>query len=437
VVVTSLGKGTLSPNYNLEDLKLGTNYTVTATPAAGFVFSNWLNGAGQVVGTAPKLTFTMSPGLELFANFIPNPFPPSAGNYAGLFGNTNAITPATAGAFSARLTSQGSLSASLFLAGSTYKLPGGAVLVSGVYSNATTGPNKETLSVQLQLDLAHGLGLTGTVNLAGSPVPLLAYRAVYGSTNHAPQGGKNYTLVLAPGTTNAASGPAGYGFGSVSLDALGNVTFSGVLGDGAAASQGIVLAGPGTWPFYVSPSAAKGQELAWGWIDLGTNAAREGYLVTGQVIWVKNSRAPGLYSSAGFDYPNGVEVLGSLYVPESGARAVWWTNGVLNLVGGNLASGLTNPVTSGAGGKLSATNNSLSLTIRSSGLFQGSITPAKSRPINLNGAILQMHQPLMTPVQDSGYGVFTGTNQSGSVFVGAGQLGNVFVHPPDPAQRGK
>jgi hypothetical protein len=399
--------GYFSPDLSGVPMTLGKKYTVTAIPDPGYVFENWVNGSGQVVCTTPTYTFVMTAGLELAANFILSPYPPAAGSYAGLFGETNNITPATAGAFSGTLTSQGNLMASLAMAGTTYTLSKAPVSLSGAYSNATLGPMGELLTVTLQVDLTNGLGLTGVVEIAGSPVPLTAQRAIYSATQPAPQGGKHYTLMIAPGSTNAATGPAGYGYGAVSVDNLGNVTFSGMLGDGTAVSRGSFVGSQGNWPLYLSPSAYQGQGLAWGWVKLGTNAAQEG--VIGKVSWMKNS-VPGSYYPSGFNYASGLEVLGSLYVGAAGVRALEWTNGVIELMGGNLAPALNEAVVLGANDNVSG-NNQLNLTITTtSGLFQGSITPKPGATIKMSGAVLQN--------QNAGYGVFKGSNQSGSVFLG-------------------
>ena len=56
-------------------------YSITAVPAKGSVFSNWVAGGVSVIN--PKLTFLMTNGLVLEVNFAPSPFAPLAGTYAG------------------------------------------------------------------------------------------------------------------------------------------------------------------------------------------------------------------------------------------------------------------------------------------------------------------------------------------------------------------
>jgi len=61
------GFGTLSPNYIGKSLELGQNYSVTATPGAGFRFANW---TGSVATNAATLNFTMASNLTFTANFV-------------------------------------------------------------------------------------------------------------------------------------------------------------------------------------------------------------------------------------------------------------------------------------------------------------------------------------------------------------------------------
>ena len=71
--VTTIGKGTLSPNYSNALLELGRSYTVTATAGVGYAFTNWTGRvAGDVVFTTNKaaLGFVMQSNLALTATFV-------------------------------------------------------------------------------------------------------------------------------------------------------------------------------------------------------------------------------------------------------------------------------------------------------------------------------------------------------------------------------
>jgi formylglycine-generating enzyme required for sulfatase activity len=92
--VQIVGNGTVSPNDNGASLQIGQNYSLTATPAAGFAFTNWVEllsiegdarlaaapqissrgvlspVLGEILTNRPTLIFTMSAGLRLEANFV-------------------------------------------------------------------------------------------------------------------------------------------------------------------------------------------------------------------------------------------------------------------------------------------------------------------------------------------------------------------------------
>lgn len=72
LTVQTSGKGTISPNYSNAVLRVGQNYSMTAAPASGFVFTNWTgstNGTFVLYGNKPSVTFMMFTGLTMQANF--------------------------------------------------------------------------------------------------------------------------------------------------------------------------------------------------------------------------------------------------------------------------------------------------------------------------------------------------------------------------------
>lgn len=76
LTVQIAGQGTVIPSYIAAPLTDGATYTVTASPANAWLFTGWTDQNGFVLGTGTNLTFTMSPGLSLTANFTA-PLPPS------------------------------------------------------------------------------------------------------------------------------------------------------------------------------------------------------------------------------------------------------------------------------------------------------------------------------------------------------------------------
>ncbi len=70
LTVSTNGRGGISPLLNGALLQIGRNYTLTATPASGFGFTNWTDGGSTIFTNKPAFTFTMAPGLSVTANFV-------------------------------------------------------------------------------------------------------------------------------------------------------------------------------------------------------------------------------------------------------------------------------------------------------------------------------------------------------------------------------
>ena len=71
--VQMAGVGTLNPNYSNAVLAVGQNYSMTATPGTGFMFTNWTGGTDLPLSwrtNGTTLQFQMQSNLILQANFI-------------------------------------------------------------------------------------------------------------------------------------------------------------------------------------------------------------------------------------------------------------------------------------------------------------------------------------------------------------------------------
>jgi hypothetical protein len=72
------GAGAVTPSFlGTTTRVIGRDYTITATPAPGYVLQEW-RGA---FGNENRLRFTMQEGLEITAVFVPNPFSELGGEY--------------------------------------------------------------------------------------------------------------------------------------------------------------------------------------------------------------------------------------------------------------------------------------------------------------------------------------------------------------------
>ena len=400
LTLTTAGNGNVSPKLNGQLLGVGSTYTVTAKPSSGSVFAGW---SGDLSSNNPKLTFVMQSNMSLHADFIPNPFPPVVGIYEGLFSDPGGIAFQSSGFFHAAVTARGTFSAKFQTGGKSYSMSGhfSATVSSSTASSSNSVVRKglSPLTVLLQLDLT-GETLTGQLSDGVWTANLLANRATFkAKSNPAPQMGK-YTLVLPPGD-DPATLPGGYSFGSLVVDGSGNIKFTGTLGDGTKTAQKTTLSSGGLWPFYVPLYSGHGS--VFGWLTFTNDLVSD---IEGPMTWIKLPQ-PTKFYPAGFT--NETEAAGSTYVFTKGTPVLTFGSGQLSLAGGNLQS-FTNPITLGSDNKVTGTGINLSVAT-SSGLFKGTVEdPNTTRKIPVSGAILQK--------QDAGFGLFSGTNQTGQVFLG-------------------
>jgi hypothetical protein len=402
--LNTTGSGAVSPKLGGQLLVVGQKYTLTASPGTGFVFSNWVDSASNVLGTAAKLTFPMQSNLVLQANFVPNPFSPVQGNYAGLSTATNGVDFTNSGFFAATLAGKGAFSAKLQLAGGSYSLSG-QFSAGGAFSNSIARKGTTPLSVQLQLDFSGGQIMNGQIGSGAWNAKLAAYRAVYSKTNSLSQTKTQYTLLVQPGDDSLGQ-PAGYGVGAFTVDTLGNVSFSGTLADGAKVAQKTFLSKDGQWPLYLSTYSSKG--AVWGLVNFNTNLPEAD--LSGSVNWFRPAQNSTPYKSA-LAITSNLQVLGSTYIYTKGVPLFGSdTNLVVVLTNGGLSQSITTDFVSAPNGKVTSANKSTLTVTTSSGLFRGSIVNPPGKAIAINGALFQK--------QTNGFGYFLGATNSGSVYFG-------------------
>jgi uncharacterized repeat protein (TIGR02543 family) len=395
LMVETNGRGTLKPNYNNFLLEISNSYTMTATAASGYVFSNWTATTGAVITNGPILKFTMESNLNFIANFVLNPFTAAAGTYQGLFYDTSEVTPASSGFFSAQVNPSGSFTASFEQGTKGFPVSGQFSLTGGWSTSAVKAWGNTAIS--LQLDLTGGNVLEGGLTNAAWVAELGANREVFSKANPSPQAGKKYTLVL-PGS-NSATLPGGNGFGTVTVNTSGSVTFSGTLGDGTKVTPTANESEQGQWPLYVPLDSGNGMLL--GWLTFTNESDRE---IDGLLNWFKPSQPASALYKAGFT--NQIEAAGSAYSFSSGERAIDLTNGYVLIEDGGLTQSISDPFTLAANNIVTGSNK-LQLTITTStGLFKGSATNAEGKIISFSGAVLQK--------QTNGFGQFLNGEQSGS-----------------------
>ncbi len=405
VTAGQTGLGTLTPNYNGWFLQIGKSYTMTARADFGYVFVNWTDGGGNILSTGPALKFTVQSNLTVAANFIINPFALVTGPYAGLFYDTNGVDVASSGFVNIMVTPVGGFTTKLLLtSGKTVSISGNFT-TDGVFSNSVAVKGSTPFVVQMQLDNANSR-IIGSIGNSGWTAQLEAVHAIFSPVNPAPQGSNNYTLVI-PGGADSSIQPGGDGYGTVDVDVSGDVSFVGVLGDGAKATQKTTISRNGRWPFFVAPYKGLGGIL--GWLRF-TNLANSD--ISGSLNWMRQPQSTSKLYPGGFNFPGGVQAFGSVYSFTNGIPLLNLpAGGVSILQQGNLPESFTNHFTLGSNNKIvSADGLSVTITTKT-GLFKGTARdPNNGKSVSINGVLLQK--------QNSAYGTFLGTSQSGPVYLG-------------------
>gem|GEM_PF-426707 len=404
MTVLAVGQGTFSPNYNGWFLENGKTYKMTAKAAFNNIFSRWTDGAGNTVSTSPALSFQVQSNATFHANFVLNPFTPLMGPFAGLFYDTNNIGTTNSGYLTVSMTAFGSFSAKMQLASGQKLSFSGNFTTDGVYSNTVSAKGSAPVRVQLQLSSVNAGQISGSVGGAGWTSPLFAVRAIYSPANPAPQHNNKYTLVI-PGGSDSTAQPAGNGYGTISVDISGDVTFKGALGDGTKASQKTFINKPGVWPLFIP---YKGGGALFGWMTF-TNLNDSD--LNGTVYWVKPAASSGSYPG-GFNFTQGIHAIGSIYSFTNGVPLLNLPAGgasVLQL--GNPVQSFTNHFTLGTDNKITSSDGLKVTVTTSTGLFKGTaVSLGDGTSVPITGVLLQK--------QNGAYGYFLKDGQSGALYLG-------------------
>jgi hypothetical protein len=391
LTVTTDGAGTVSPNLNGQDLQVGKAYTLTAKPAAGYLFASW---TGSRASKQASLSFVMQENMVLQANFVPNPFIARKGTYAGLYAVTSAPPGTVAGGFTITVTDRGSFTGSLQFQGKKVAFNGQFSLSGAAIGTILLASDSPAV---MAFDLLGTPGVTGTISNGQTTAEIRANRAGFNKTHPSPQAGK-YTMII-PGSPGA-----GDGYAAVTVDSIGKVKAAGKLPDGTAFTQSASLAGDGSWPFFVS--LYKGAGLAWGWLSF-TNREQSDF--DGLLTWIK----PGQPPSGGLVTNN---VRGSSYTALPG-RVLDFAEGFVTLSGGGLPGPYPAAMTLTANNTIidniaiNGPGIRLQMQIKTAtGTFTGSlIPPALVRLTKFEGAVFQK--------ENSGFGFFLNGSASGRVTV--------------------
>jgi uncharacterized repeat protein (TIGR02543 family) len=401
--VNQTGSGTVTPDLSATPLVVGQTYTVTATPAAGYVFAGWTGG---IQSSSPTLTFTMTTGLVLQANFIPSPYVAAAGTYNGLFNEADEVRLPSAGSFNFYSDTGGYYSGWVQIGYARYAVSGQLALDSRA-TNVVTRWNGTPLTVEWRVGQNSEAGqISGRVTDGVWTSLLSGGRAAYQTAGGAPQAG-DYTVVI-PGQAGDPTVPAGDGYGTLRVGSDGMGTLSGTLGDGTAFTHTAWLTAEGDWPVYVSLYGGKGAVMSW--MTFTNQAASD---LNGTVVWIKQANAAATAHPAGFT--NDTKAVGSLYaVATASGKALDLTDAEVGFSGGELAADFSNAVSVNAGSQVvNLSANELTLTIsKPKGTFTGQVREPGTGVLRVFGGVVLQKQ-------NAGFGFMSGTTANSRVVFAA------------------
>jgi uncharacterized delta-60 repeat protein len=404
LIIITNGAGVVLPDLTKNELEIGRSFTVTARPAAGNLFSNWLGG---VTSSTPVLTFVMQSNLVLIVNFVPSPFIAAKGVYNGLFFDTNSPAHNTAGAVTVALDDKGGIRGSVRRGTKTRKFKGTFSVERTATVTLPATATDSALTLSLEIDVVNAV-INGSVsfstNFSTNVATLVAYRNPFSSTlNPAPNSGR-YNAAL-PGMDDAVAAPPGDGFLPLTVSTAGRVSAKGTLADGSPVKVTSATSATAMTPVYSALYSGRGS--IFGWLSISNNGVND---VSGTLWWIKPGTVGGALYPAGFT--NEIDVLGSVYTPVAGGTPVLnLTDDLVVISHGNLQEPFTNSVTLGGDNKITG-DNQLTLTISpSKGTVTGSfVDPSSSRKRVMKGVAL--------PLQNQARGFFLGSSQGGRLFVG-------------------
>jgi hypothetical protein len=275
---------------NGAPLYIGEGYTLTAKPAANWLFANWLEN-GQIAGTNATLSFIMESNLVVTANFVTNPFVAHSARYDGVFYASDSSVAAWANSGlieNFQLKTNGVFSAKLYLAGTSYSLTG---IFNPIGETTETIPRSSEaggdVTMHLVIPPVLPRQIRGTVqgtNFGGwNSSNLYLYAATTNTNNTAA-----YTLILSY-EVDSLSMPLNYG-DAVITNTGAAINLRGVLPDGTPFSRSGPVNEANCFPIYASLYNGQG-------LMLGQLGISQAIPPTGKASWMKPCLSKGLYTN--------------------------------------------------------------------------------------------------------------------------------------------
>lgn len=396
LALSVVGSGALKPAWtNGQTLEIGTTASVSATPAKGWLFSNW---AGTAASASTNIQFLVASNPTLTVTFVKNPFSTLKGTYTGLLLSSNSNK---AGAITLTLTTNATFSYQLTMDGATYG-SSGQLDPDGNANTILLRKGFAPLTNVWRLDPDSKL-ISGSTTEGTWTANVTANLNDFSKSNPATNVAGSYTFA----TFNPTNAAEGHGCGTLTIDTLGIAKLTGFLPDDTSIpANTLSVSSSGLIAVYIPLFNGKG--FAAGWVSV------EGKTwVDGSLLWVcpPNATAKTLWKSG---FTNNIEFSGSVYRLTNGVPVISGSSLPVILSGGNLPDSITNTLSINSKNVLTVNppvDAKLSLALNpTTGVVSGIFThPATQKTVKVHAILLQ--QPGI------GYGYFLGTNAAGSLSI--------------------
>jgi cyclophilin family peptidyl-prolyl cis-trans isomerase len=370
------GKGKVAGIADGQDFLVGVNYTISAKPAARQYFLGWQDQNSNFISAARSFTFTMREDLtNLTAVFSKTLLGISNGVYRGVFYSGTNGPLRSGGSISLNVAPNGFFSGRLAPNGASY----------GISGKFDTNGNTSIAGYRGTDLLVLQISFYSTDTIFGSYYDSHSYSSVglwhmqkFSAANPTLQAG-TYSFLISPTLDTQNAVVQGYGFGYVTVDALGKIKMAGTLGDGMAISQKSALLEGDTWALY--DATRNGRETI-----VAAPVFTSNHVFNADLRWFSADFPGGTNQNARLD--------GALFVPPSDQMPLFnWTNGVISLSGGGLPAAIFANLEASADGTITIPSNPNNIQFSppdARGMITGTFThPATSLTTPLQGSVLQ------------------------------------------------
>jgi hypothetical protein len=311
LTVSVEGMGSVTPQFAGETMReLAAEYTVKATPSKDWLFAGWTGGVSSM---QRKIKFTMTEGLELTANFVPNPFPDYAGKYQVLMTIDDQLA-----SFILKLNGRGLFTGKLLIGAKTYRASGAFDALGNTELNIA------------DMTIALNLGeLDGTLSMTIDEQNIVMNVA---ATDAGALAGRYHVALPAEPEEAGCTCPKGIGYAVLKVRGNGKVRMVGRLGDRVRFARGMRLTQAGEIPLFLRAKA--GLVVVAGVLGFGEPGE-----IGGELTWRRGAKADEKYYADGFHTV--ISASGSLYSSESAPQ---FQGGTLTIRDGSLPADIVETI---------------------------------------------------------------------------------------------